>query len=282
MKQAKPHKQLNAEKTANVSLNKVRSFFDHNFINTSYFHALLERNKQRNKQRENRRNFLKSAVGATGIGLATGFSTSALAKNALSQNSVAADNSQALLNTDPWLTLDTVLNHLLPESPVSSPDSGPSANDIQATQYLINVVHQQPTDADEINFIYQGVGWLNDFSKSQHQRVFTQLPTQKKESLLKAISRSRAGENWLNNLINYIYEAMLSAPSYGGNPQGIGWQWLDHQPGYPLPPVGKRYFELPGKHRIVIKQASTNTASSIASAANNDVSNKHYQNGKKA
>ena len=43
---------------------------------------------------------------------------------------------------------------------------------------------------------------------------------------------------------------MLTPPSYGGNPNGIGWQWLEHQAGFPLPPAGKRYYELPGQQAI--------------------------------
>ena len=37
---------------------------------------------------------------------------------------------------------------------------------------------------------------------------------------------------------------MLAPPIYGGNPNGIGWQWLKHKPGFPLPEQGKRYYEL--------------------------------------
>jgi gluconate 2-dehydrogenase gamma chain len=43
---------------------------------------------------------------------------------------------------------------------------------------------------------------------------------------------------------------MLSPASYGGNPDGIGWQWLEHQAGFPLPEKGQRYFELPTRARI--------------------------------
>jgi len=154
--------------------------------------------------------------------------------------------------TDPWLTLDATLNHLLPES-----KTGPSAKDIRASLYLYNVVHEQPTEQDEIDFIYKGVGWLNDFSQSQLQRNFVALTTNEKEGLLKAISRSRAGENWLSNLISYIFEAMLAPPVYGGNPNGIGWQWLDHQAGFPLPGKGKRYYELPGQQSIAITNISS-------------------------
>ena len=30
-------------------------------------------------------------------------------------------------------------------------------------------------------------------------------------------------------------------PVYGGNPEMIGWKWLEHQPGFPAPIEGKTY-----------------------------------------
>jgi hypothetical protein len=114
-------------------------------------------------------------------------------------------------------------------------------------------VFEQPTDINEIEFIYNGVGWLNGFSNSQLKQNFVALTFDEKEKTLRAISQSNAGGNWLSNLVSYIFEAMLTPPSYGGNPNGIGWQWLDHQAGFPLPPTGKRYYELPGKQPIVFR-----------------------------
>ena len=195
-----------------------------------------------------RRKVLKSAAGASALAMIPARVWSTTLENAFVQAK----------KTDPWLTLDAVLVHLLPTS-----DSGPDAKDIQALQYLYNVVNQQPTAQDEIDFIFKGVGWLNDFSQQQHQQNFIELTTEQKEKLLRAISRSTAGENWLNNLIGYIFEAMLSPPSYGGNPNGIGWQWLGHQAGFPLPKVGQRYFELP---LIATKPISSATTQPMATA----------------
>jgi gluconate 2-dehydrogenase gamma chain len=54
---------------------------------------------------------------------------------------------------------------------------------------------------------------------------------------------------------------MLTPPAYGGNPDGVGWQWLEHQGGFPLPKVGQRYFELPprgkAKNKIAIGEIET-------------------------
>lgn len=213
----------NTKKMAVRNINN-NGFFDKNFITPDWL-----------IKKVSRRSALKSAAGAAIIGAMPFRSWSATTDEKYSR----------ALAIDPWLTLNAVLAHMLPESA-----TGPSASDIQATQYLYNVVVQQPTDNAEIEFIYNGVGWLNGFSKSQVQKKFVLLTFEEKEKILKAISKSRAGENWLSNLVGYIFEAMLSPPSYGGNPNGIGWQWLDHQAGFPLPPEGKRYYELPGNQPI--------------------------------
>lgn len=190
------------------------------------------------KRKSSRRQLLKSAAGAAAI---VSLPKIVIADDLVIQHVKA-------MKLDPWLTLDTVLNHLLPSS-----SSGPGAKEIRASLYLYHVVNEQPVDEEEKAFILKGVGWLNGYSQSQLSKPFIELTADEKESTLRGISGSRAGNNWLNTLINYIYEAMLSPPSYGGNPDGIGWQWLEHQAGFPLPPVGKRYFELPGTHQISIK-----------------------------
>ncbi|SEL41039.1 Gluconate 2-dehydrogenase subunit 3 [Colwellia chukchiensis] len=198
------------------------------------------------KTKLSRRKLLKSAAGATMVAAMPRQSWSATLEGKF----------QTAMQSNPWLTLDSVLKHLLPVSA-----TGPSAEDIKATQYLFNVVYQQPTDAAETAFIYQGVGWLNGFTQSQKHKDFVELAITEKEQMLKAISQSRAGENWLSNLVGYIFEAMLTPPSYGGNPNGIGWQWLEHQAGFPLPPIGKRYYELPGQTTSTLGDKKTSKQS---------------------
>ncbi|TRX55120.1 gluconate 2-dehydrogenase subunit 3 family protein [Thalassomonas sp. M1454] len=195
----------------------MNSFFDPNY---QVPHAL--------KKRLSRRNFLKSAALATAVS-AIPLSTLTQAKIELADTSI-----------EPWKSLDAVLQHLLPSS-----KTGPGAKEIQAIHYLYNVVKSQPVEQAEKEFISKGVGWLNGYTQGKEQADFVELSTEKKEASLRAISKSRAGENWISTLLTYIFEAMLSPPSYGGNPDGIGWKWLNHQAGFPLPPQGKRYYEIP-------------------------------------
>jgi len=201
----------------------LNSFFDKNYKTPTWF-------ARKQKHQSARRQFLKSAAGMAALSSFPVLSVSPTKKRLLDEARQQSD----------WQTLEAVQNHLLPAS-----DSGPSAQEINAFEYLFNVVKEQPTDDGEITFIFKGVGWLNGHSENQLSKPFTALNTDEKERILKEVSQSRAGENWLNTLINYLFEAMLSPPAYGGNPNGIGWKWLQHQAGFPLPQAGDRYYELP-------------------------------------
>ncbi len=140
---------------------------------------------------------------------------------------------------DPWQTLAEVQEHLFPAD-----DSSPGARDISALRYLRNMQESPGGDADEKHFIIQGVSWLNDLSVKKHQKVFRQLSTENRESVLRTIEGSKAGNRWLSLVMTNLIEALLSDPVYGGNQQARGWKWLEHKPGFPTPTVEKVYFEL--------------------------------------
>jgi gluconate 2-dehydrogenase gamma chain len=233
------------KRTKTIGSCLLRSFFDKGYKTPLWFKEKTL-DKKGLTQQVSRRNLLKSAAGATAV----------MALPAFSFDSKTQTSFAKLKTIDPWLTLDATLTHLLPRSA-----TGPSAADINALAYLHQVMTVQPTSLQEKEFIVKGVGWLNDFANSQHRKAFVQLSFDEKELLLRGISRSSAGENWLNTLLNYIFEAMLTPPAYGGNPNGVGWQWLEHQGGFPLPKVGQRYFELPprgkAKNKIAIGEIET-------------------------
>jgi len=140
---------------------------------------------------------------------------------------------------DPWLTLSEVQEHLFPAD-----DNSPGARDISALRYLRNIQESPGGDTDEKHFIIQGVSWLNDLSVKNHQKVFRQLNTENRESVLRTIEGSRAGSRWLSLVMTNLIEALLSDPVYGGNQQARGWKWLEHKPGFPTPTIDKLYFEL--------------------------------------
>jgi len=148
-------------------------------------------------------------------------------------------NEQAWLDQDPWKTIAAVQQHLFP----ATPDS-PGAGDFQAIVYLRNSIENPAADGEDKDFIFNGVGWLNDLSRERYQRPFTAFDESERETVLRQIEQSKAGRNWLSLLLTYLLEALLADPVYGGNPAGIGWKWLQHQPGYPTPPEDKSWYKL--------------------------------------
>lgn len=144
---------------------------------------------------------------------------------------------------EPWTTIAAVQQHLFP----AETDS-PGASDIQALEYLRTMINAPDIDQEEREFIKNGVGWLNELADKQYSNTFIQLDSDSREKILRRIETSRAGERWLSLILSYLIEALLTDPVYRGNPDGIGWRWLHHQPGYPTPPEDKQYFKL-GKIR---------------------------------
>lgn len=140
---------------------------------------------------------------------------------------------------DPWTTLDAVQQHLFPAG-----EKIPGAADIGALRYLRDAIDNLDADGADRTFMFNGVGWLNDLTQADYQQPFVALDEQQRETVLRKIELNRAGSNWLSLLLTYLLEALLADPVYGGNPDGIGWAWLEHQPGYPTPPPDKVWYRV--------------------------------------
>ena len=119
---------------------------------------------------------------------------------------------------------------------------GPSANDLNVLTYL----EWAMTDERNINdgdpeFIIKGIGWLNQFANDEHGKDFVDLSHALQDELITQTAKSDAGNNWLSILTYYLVEALTLDPFYGGNTNQIGWNWLQHQGGFPHPIAGKTY-----------------------------------------
>lgn len=137
-------------------------------------------------------------------------------------------------------SLLAVQQHLFPKG-----SDSPGALDINALPYLQFVITQSEFNADSRNFIVNRIQSLQEASMERYDHYFAGLDFTQKEQLLRYLAdHTRWGRNWLSLLIYYILEALLADPVYGCNPQGIGWQWLEHQPGFPRPPADKIYTRL--------------------------------------
>ena len=64
---------------------------------------------------------------------------------------------------------------------------------------------------------------------------FIELNQAQREAMLRRIETNPVGRYWLSLMIYYLLEALLADPVYGGNIDTVGWQWLQHAPGFPRP-----------------------------------------------
>ena len=141
------------------------------------------------------------------------------------------------LSTHHKSVLDAVTMQLFPDD-----GNGPSARDVNALSYLQWALQDPDNIEDGDNeFIIKGIGWLEDLSTQTQSDSFAKLSNEQQSKILNQIAEFNAGENWLSLLIYYLMEALLLDPVYGGNPNSVGWQWLEHQAGFPRPPTNKTY-----------------------------------------
>jgi gluconate 2-dehydrogenase gamma chain len=141
---------------------------------------------------------------------------------------------------DPWEVIAQVQQHLFPDESES-----PGARAVNALAYLQGVMEDSRIPRDERDFVLRGVAWLQGMAQQRQASGFLQMSTADQDELLRRIARSEAGENWLSTLLTYLFEALLTAPAYGGNPGGVGWKWLEYVPGFPLPDADTVHARLP-------------------------------------
>lgn len=151
-----------------------------------------------------------------------------------------------------WKTIIVVQDHLFPSEP-SAPikksstkrkPSSPGAKDINAKAYFYAVLADADRDNEDRLLVKNGLIELQDICWKKHQKTFIDLSHKHRDECLKLFEKTSNGTPWIMTVLGYIFEALLVDPVYGGNPKGIGWKWLEHQPGYPRPTADTRYFLL--------------------------------------
>jgi len=177
-----------------------------------------------------RRRFLIGAAGGT-LALLFGRTVSAAGPK-------EADAPDGLTEAQRWVIIDAVQQQLFP-----SEADAPGATELNALDFLQRAMAEPDRDPEEGAFILQGAGWLQQLAQEDGGQGFVGLAPPQREALLRRIAASEAGENWLSTLLLFILQALLTDPVYGGNPDGIGWAWLRHTPGFPQPEIP--YYQLP-------------------------------------
>ncbi|RLA73192.1 MAG: hypothetical protein DRG24_00860 [Epsilonproteobacteria bacterium] len=131
--------------------------------------------------------------------------------------------------TEPYQTIAYLYSDLFPSNPSFS------LKEINAIGYLYGVMHDERIDLETKEFIINGAAWLNEEAVEKYKKSYIKLLGNERQKILKDISMTRWGDSWLYTMMSYLFEAILSDPIYGGNTDAAGWQWFDHEPGFPRP-----------------------------------------------
>ena len=138
-----------------------------------------------------------------------------------------------------WKTIAQVQETLFPAA-----EDVPGAGDLGAVIYLHKAIENPHADGEDKDFIFRGAGWLDELAQQRYTKNFIQLTDKEQIKIIEETVQTTPGRNWVSILLTYILEALLCEPVYGGNPDGIGWSWLEHQPGYPTPAADRTWDQL--------------------------------------
>ena len=182
----------------------------------------------------NRRTFLRGAL------IAGAFTQIASFTSCSKQLRESNDILTAVQST----ILYDVLNIFFPND-----GNGPSIDEINAFGYIMWVLQDTLNrKTSENHYIIEGIDWANETAEEIYFVPFVELDQKQKEALVGKFTELDWGKNWASVLITLICEAVLLDPLYGGNTDEVGWEWLNHTPGFPRPTEELRY------ERIMEKQ----------------------------
>ena len=129
-----------------------------------------------------------------------------------------------------WQEIAAVQSHLFPKE-----ENAPGAVDINALGYLQWVLSDPALEPGDRLFFKTGLNKLQGILLAERKHSFTVLNNRQKEKILRKLEQDTEGRAWITELLHYLFEALLTDPVYGGNPEGIGWKWLGHYPGFRRP-----------------------------------------------
>lgn len=146
-------------------------------------------------------------------------------------NSCHPDTSEDAfpLNSSQYSTLKALLSVLWPSS-----GDGPGAELIQAPLHIVSVLNDPEMDETEVQRIMDQLDKFGKECESGYGAPFHTLEADEQHAFTRKVADSW-GESWISRLLTLVFEALLLDPLYNVNPDGIGWDWLDHDPGTPRP-----------------------------------------------
>ena len=181
-----------------------------------------------------RRFFLKSLI-VGGIALQIPFVFSCNT-NSLESITIKIDEKVFEINLS---ILRIILDNLFPKSAVS-----PGALQLNSDIYYIWFLKDSRLKSSKRTFFIENLKRFELFCKEKSGNDFVKLDKNEQSELIKTISRTHWGENYLSRTLSLIMESMFANPVYGSNPDKIGWKWLNYRGGIPEPQEWNKYPEI--------------------------------------
>ena len=163
----------------------------------------------------NRRDFFQYS-GIVGVAMLVGVA----AKKYASTNNTS---------TQTYKVFEALIEHMFSDT------DGYVTSELNVVGYFKAVLSDERIDIESRHYLINGARWLDESADETYDKDFLSLNTEQKEKLLKDVSMLRWGDNWLYKMMSYYFEAVFADPIYGSNINGVGWKWLEFQPGFPRP-----------------------------------------------
>ena len=119
--------------------------------------------------------------------------------------------------------------------------NGPNINDLNSLGHIFWVLNDPTEDPSQNDYLKNGVGWTEETALETYGLTFLDLKGEEKENLIAIMAKEKWGKDWLSMLLTYIFESLIIDEIYQVNKNGIGWKWLEHQPGEPRPNASTHY-----------------------------------------
>lgn len=168
-----------------------------------------------------RRKFIKQLT-IGGLVLNFGYLTACEEK--LDQLSVEND----VFSTRQNKSLLSVLNILFPDD-----GNGPSIKDLNTFHHILWSLKDPHSDGYAKKIIIAGLLQLEELVLNDFNKPFYQLNTASQEIVIEKITKTDWGERTCSMLLSFIFESIAIDEAYQVNTNQVGWNWLNHQAGFP-------------------------------------------------
>ncbi|MFK8036889.1 MAG: gluconate 2-dehydrogenase subunit 3 family protein [Crocinitomicaceae bacterium] len=177
----------------------------------------------------NRREFIKN-ISVIGIASQLGFI------QACADNIELLEDVNSFFSVEEMKTLKMLMETLFPNN-----GTGPSITEINAIEHIIWSLNDHLYGYNPYEILKQGLVKFDTLSEKSYATNFSNLNNQNQSLVVSQAVKVKWGEKMVSRLLMYIFEALSMDPLYKVNTNEKGWNWLNHQPGFPRPQTDQLY-----------------------------------------